>query len=1202
ASWALAWWSWRRGTPSPGTTCSTSGPSPSTTCAGWAPRSSTFCAGSIDHISIRQLQLVLLKVALLLGVQVHVNVEFKRVLEPPLDQRLRKVGWTLEAWPKSHLVNRLQFDVIVGADGRGNALPGFRRKEFRGKLAIAITANFKNRNTRAEAKVEEISGVASIFNQQFFQDLRRQTGIDLENLVYYKDDTHYFVMTAKKRCLLDKRVILQDFADSEPLLSRGNVDQRALQAFARAAADFSTKGQLPSLDFAINHRGRPDVAVFDFTSAHASENAAVVRIRRGYRLLVALVGDSLLEPFWPMGTGVARGFLAALDASWMVRRWCQGDLPLDILAERESVYRLLAQTTPENMQKNLSLYSLDPSSRYVNVCPSVTSDQVRHLIDTGEETQTADALEAPARTAESLSESNQLLAWCRQRTAGYRGVAVSDLTASWKSGAALCALLHSCRPQLLDFDSLDPAAEEENVRLAFDVCERELGISPLMTVEEMTSAGEPDALSMVVYLSQLYQVLRDAPPSLGSLSQSSEVRAALVTPASLLSRLGLSPSRRQRSKEKKRTRSERRRRDQRRSWDPAPDRVMAKAPGSRVRSVALLLQAKLRHGSPPPESRRTPAWRRDVGFDREVADGDDPTACVSDVCFFCHQKVYAMERLSAEGLFFHRSCFVCHACRGSLRIAAYRFHAASGKFSCAHHCESSTSASPSAKKPTKQLMTARDPTPARRTSCTSPLSSADSPVSVATECRRSSGFSVTRERIDLENDNAEAEETVEEISEEILTCFNLSTDNDDRTSGSEAPSETEAETWAPRTTEAAWERARRRRLRPMAGESDEEEDETASEEESSDDWGETPALLGTPSTASFVSEVDSASSACSPSRLENEAPPTRALVGKESSGAGEARPSPGRLPPREEHVEGAGPEEARERRRRLRAPRFWRARGGGAGALWKAVFSGNGPERRRADRRAEAPDVVRTMDESDASWSTARRRCSLEPRNDLRLETADLTAQLERLCVKEQDAAPHPPAYVPHALAFKPAFLSGKVETRARRPARRRRSPRLVLLSVLRLHRAQLIQRQLQLVEEEQRRLEARGVALERSLRGQQRGACGDESNGLMQLWFGLVQQKNILVRYESELMVFARELQLEDRQSRLQRELRESMTLDDRLKGERELARERAVLEEMLEVVERRRALVPLLEELRLQGRRQDRKLRAAVLGQARA
>ena len=32
----------------------------------------------------------------------------------------------------------------------------FRRKEFRGKLAIAITANFVNKRTTAEAVVDEI--------------------------------------------------------------------------------------------------------------------------------------------------------------------------------------------------------------------------------------------------------------------------------------------------------------------------------------------------------------------------------------------------------------------------------------------------------------------------------------------------------------------------------------------------------------------------------------------------------------------------------------------------------------------------------------------------------------------------------------------------------------------------------------------------------------------------------------------------------------------------------------------------------------------------------------------------------------------------------------------------------------------------------------------------------------------------------------
>lgn len=58
---------------------------------------------------------------------------------------------------------------MTGADGKRNTLGGFKRKEFRGKLAIAITANFINHQTTAEARVEEISGVAFIFNQKFFK-------------------------------------------------------------------------------------------------------------------------------------------------------------------------------------------------------------------------------------------------------------------------------------------------------------------------------------------------------------------------------------------------------------------------------------------------------------------------------------------------------------------------------------------------------------------------------------------------------------------------------------------------------------------------------------------------------------------------------------------------------------------------------------------------------------------------------------------------------------------------------------------------------------------------------------------------------------------------------------------------------------------------------------------------------------------------
>ncbi|XP_014906502.1 protein-methionine sulfoxide oxidase mical3a isoform X2 [Poecilia latipinna] len=534
-----------------------------------------FCAGAIDHISIRQLQLMLLKMALLLGIEIHVNVEFKGLIEPPEDQESERIGWRAEVHPRTHPVSELEFDVIIGADGRRNTLPGFRRKEFRGKLAIAITANFINRNTTAEAKVEEISGVAFIFNQKFFQDLREATGIDLENIVYYKDDTHYFVMTAKKQSLLEKGVILHDYADTELLLSRANVDQAALLSYAREAADFSTNHQLPTLDFAINHYGQPDVAMFDFTCMYASENAAMVRQRNGHKLLVALVGDSLLEPFWPMGTGIARGFLAAMDSGWMVKSWAQGKTPLEVLAERESIYRLLPQTTPENVSKNFSQYSVDPTTRYPNISLNfLRPSQVRHLFDTGEGREIRIEIENVINSStpklarndnylldkqfqESIARSSKLLNWCQRQTEGYRNVSVTDLTMSWKSGLALCALIHRYRPDLIDFDCLDEENHERNNQLAFDVAEKEFGISPCMTGKEMSSVVEPDKLSMVMYLSQFYEMFRDTVPPGDNQNLSPEEKAALISstksPISFLSKLGqsIAISRKRNPKDKK---------------------------------------------------------------------------------------------------------------------------------------------------------------------------------------------------------------------------------------------------------------------------------------------------------------------------------------------------------------------------------------------------------------------------------------------------------------------------------------------------------------------------------------------------------------------------------------------------------------------------------------------------------------------------
>ncbi|XP_070986002.1 F-actin-monooxygenase mical2b-like isoform X1 [Oncorhynchus clarkii lewisi] len=743
-----------------------------------------FCAGAIDHISIRQLQLMLLKIALLAAVEFHVNVEFVKLLEPPENQENDGPGWRAEIRPADHPVANIDFDVVVGADGRRNTLEGFKRKEFRGKLAIAITANFVNRNTTAEAKVEEISGVAFIFNQKFFLDLKEETGIDLENIVYYKDNTHYFVMTAKKQSLLDKGVIIHDYIDTEMLLSSTNVNQEALLGYAREAADFGTNYQLPTLDFAINACGQPDVAMFDFTSMYASENAALVRECFGRQLLVALVGDSLLEPFWPMGTGCARGFLAAFDSAWMVKRWAEGMTPLEVLAERESLYRILPQTTTENIAKNFEQYTIDPGTRYPNLISTcVRQNQVRHLYINGELPVKSCSLERngtirrPVNLARRESEirPGRLLTWCQKQTEGYRNVNVTDLTTSWQSGLALCALIHRFRSHLIEFDSLNEEDSANNLQLACDLAEREFGIRPFATGKEMAAGQEPDKTGMVTYLSKFYELFRGTPLPISDSRGADENSEDYPSKAVRSMTKVLVPRKRVPKDEKKLEDTDptykRRRKvcsylEEATNFSSQSASCVGEERGvkeNKVRSMASQLLSKFEESNPSFTLRRqsqcdcdsgraprprsidmtetprftnlrqqTPpnppprhsrflfsACQRKVGKESlaiaaraetlvtlyetdhrpKASSPCSPPASPplspgslrrefpgsGDKCHSCQKRVYVVERISAEGLYFHRECFRCDTCGAALRQGGHAFDSEQGKLYCKLH-------------------------------------------------------------------------------------------------------------------------------------------------------------------------------------------------------------------------------------------------------------------------------------------------------------------------------------------------------------------------------------------------------------------------------------------------------------------------------------------------------------------------------------
>uniref|UniRef100_A0A8C5EQM9 F-actin monooxygenase n=1 Tax=Gouania willdenowi TaxID=441366 RepID=A0A8C5EQM9_GOUWI len=1084
-----------------------------------------FCAGSIDHISIRQLQLMLLKVCLILGVEIHVNVEFVKLLEPAEEQTDHSPGWRAEIRPSTHPVSDFDFDAVIGADGRKNTLDGFRRKEFRGKLAIAITANFVNRNTTAEAKVEEISGVAFIFNQKFFLELKEETGIDLENIVYYKDHTHYFVMTAKKQSLLDKGVIIHDYIETDRLLSPDNVNQEALLSYAREAADFGTNYQLPSLDYAINHYGQPDVAMFDFTSMYASENAALIREKHGRQLLVALVGDSLLEPFWPMGTGCARGFLAAFDTAWMVRGWAKGRSALEMLAERESIYRLLPQTTTVNISKNLEQYTIDPASRYPNLNSScVRPHQVRHLFIDGQQDSShlerGDLIRRSVNLSRRESElrPGRLLTWCQKQTVGYRGVEVINLTSSWRNGLALCALIHHQKPEIIDFDSLNEEDVVGNNQLAFDVAEQHFGIQPVTTGKEMAAEAEPDKLLMVLYLSKFYEAFRNLPANNNGQSLICFVtfKVCMFLPQEDKKLEDDSVNKRRRKGNHYLTELSCH------SAPPAGEDGLLRE--NKVRSMATRLQAKLEENS----STGKVLVRKGLGG--------------SDICHFCSKRVYVMERLSAEGYFFHRECFRCNICNCTLRIGGHTFDSQEAKFYCKLHYAQRQS----------DIHQSRFRRRMVRSTC-----SLNSRTSAC--CAFVADFILSLAKVKrIVEKNCSAGEEKSHQSSAVTTDVCLSSSS---------------------------------KKRLMISQSDKEK------------------LLN-------WEVVDKPSKQCDYKHICDCYLNICSLI----------------------FVVTRRSKQDNNRKRRPMSE--------GTFSL-SSLFSAVTPDMNGREKRKGATCEPHWVSDGTNPWGSERdlpallKRVSLKGRRDIgEVFSDDMSSRPRRrldlfssLRLKKRDFSEGDgndqevqqeirtifsnlrnkgwydeiitffiwyPTKFQRSLSFFTPLLQNYLKQGSLHPEKlKKKQERMVAQQekrdqLKRLHRAQAIQRQLEEVGEKQRDLEERGVAIEKIIRGE---TDDHEEAHLYQSWFKLVLEKNRLARYESELMIFVQELELEDTQSRLQQDLRHRMAVEDTKKSASELQAEQELLSEIMRTVEKRDMLVSILDEQRLKERAEDKDLESLIL-----
>ncbi|DAZ98374.1 TPA: hypothetical protein N0F65_000693 [Lagenidium giganteum] len=307
------------------------------------------------HVGTRQLQCILLKVALLLGATVFPVTAYESIARPDAIASDRKPFYTLVTKPQ---IPWMEFTAVLGASGTQDTFSkdaGLERFVFSRKEAIGIVCYFPNHGTPEEKRVSEFSWTIQ-FKQDMFAKMRA-IGLDLENIVYYRGEMHYIVMTPKRQNLLDEGVVRTNYLGLRELLADDNVNVGNLHDYVtRALRFFKIPQKAP---FAR-------VRMFDFSTRTRANKAANVLSSKGKKLYCGLIGDSLMEPFWPEGLGTCRGFLGALDGCWMVSQiGKQGDEQL--LADRELGYRIIQHVSGfsrDDLQKNVRKYNCDPRSRY----------------------------------------------------------------------------------------------------------------------------------------------------------------------------------------------------------------------------------------------------------------------------------------------------------------------------------------------------------------------------------------------------------------------------------------------------------------------------------------------------------------------------------------------------------------------------------------------------------------------------------------------------------------------------------------------------------------------------------------------------------------------------------------------------------------------------------------------------------------------
>lgn len=363
------------------------------------------------HVCISDLQKLTLKVALLLGVEVLLGVDYlgcewtrngwKVALGAPFasddavegragdlspssptagsfcDTPRRKAGPS----PRAPSVLR-NVVAVIGGGGFGSEVgtrAGMGDVATESASAIGIIANLQLSNSVNEKKLRSFS-LAKQFYLQVFKEATIATGAELENIVCVKGHiAKYMVMTPTRRSLVKAGVIVDP--SRKPVLARENLDMRVLEEMVKKVAAYEFKKGSPLV---LDEKGGDTAAwadrgprLFDFSKMRRSADGMVFLAPPGVSgaddsgdsdLLVGLVGDCLMEPFWPEGLGIIRGWFGVFDLCSACKLWAEGASQVECRNHFDEAFCQLktisAATRKRVLRDNEKGYLLAPGTRY----------------------------------------------------------------------------------------------------------------------------------------------------------------------------------------------------------------------------------------------------------------------------------------------------------------------------------------------------------------------------------------------------------------------------------------------------------------------------------------------------------------------------------------------------------------------------------------------------------------------------------------------------------------------------------------------------------------------------------------------------------------------------------------------------------------------------------------------------------------------